>query len=270
MIVLANGYGNHSNRLFQNLHFEAFCLKNDIEYYNPTLIDISKYYNSPVLYKKSYMIKFVKSKPINILRKYGLIHNFISFGDVGDVKKEELNILLSGKHKNIYVEGWGFRAFAETEKYHNILSKKYSLKEQYYFNNDMLSTIYKYKEKGYLVVGIHVRRGDYSTFENGAYYFSDEEYQIIINNVHKVISKQYNKKTIFIIFSNDSVTINSDVLYSKNEWYIDHYLMSNCDFLIGPPSTFTLWPSYIGKVPFLHVKKQNQEIRIEDFNVCKG
>ncbi len=47
MIIVSFPYGNYSKRLFQNLHFEAFCYENSIEFLNPTFADIQKYYIFP-------------------------------------------------------------------------------------------------------------------------------------------------------------------------------------------------------------------------------
>jgi hypothetical protein len=47
MIILFKGHGYYSNRLFQNLHFEAFCIEHKIPYANATFSDIHDYYLDP-------------------------------------------------------------------------------------------------------------------------------------------------------------------------------------------------------------------------------
>ena len=80
------------------------------------------------------------------------------------------------------------------------------------------------------------------------------------------------KDCFFVIFSNEDISIkeSTDIIISKNEWYIDHLLMSKCDLLMGPPSTFTLWASYIGKVKFYHITNDSGEISFEKFNHFTG
>ena len=41
--------------------------------------------------------------------------------------------------------------------------------------------------------------------------------------------------------------------------------MSMCDYLIGPPSTFTSWASFIGNVPTYHIKNKYKKIELSDF-----
>ena len=43
-LICMHSAGNHSNRLFQNIHFQAFCLENNIIYKNPTFKDMQKLY----------------------------------------------------------------------------------------------------------------------------------------------------------------------------------------------------------------------------------
>ena len=79
MIILLKGYGNHSNRLFQNIHFEAFCKEHNINYINPSFLDMCKYYTDPCkLIKSPKDIFFLNKYFVKILRKIGLI-KIISF-----------------------------------------------------------------------------------------------------------------------------------------------------------------------------------------------
>ena len=81
------------------------------------------------------------------------------------------------------------------------------------------------------------------------------------------------KEVVFVVFSNEKVkfTIEStNIIYSENKWYVDHYLMSQCNYLIGPPSTFSLWASYVGKTPYYHIKDVIEDISLNNFKCCTG
>lgn len=267
MIVLFNEYGNHSNRLFQNLHFEAFCYSNNIEYYNSTFLDLQHLYSTPVKTKFRNISKILKTKPIRAFRKMGFMNNIISFNEE---KTDNLKILNKCARRNniIFVDGWGFRDYDATTKYRSIFQIKYKLREEYITDNDTLKIINDMKLAGKIVIGIHIRRGDYAEFKNGEYYYSDDMYMSIINKIQKNIHKELNKESCFIIFSNEKVQLKNCII-SNNDWYIDHYLMMNCNYLIGPPSTFTLWASYLGEVPYIHIKKDT-DLSINCFSICNG
>lgn len=269
MIVLFNGYGNHSNRLFQNLHFEAFCLENGIQYANPTFADMYEYYVSPVESKKENTAKFLRTRIGRYLIKYGLCKNVISFNNEDD---NNAAMLLECSNQDCYVEGWSFRVHSLTAKYQDLFVEKYSLKDKYFINNSLYQKLTNIHRETTAIIGVHIRRDDYKSWMDGKYFFKDEVYKAYMLNLETKISKEYDKKCVFIVFSNESTACedNTNTHVSNNDWYIDHLLMSKCDFLIGPPSTFTLWASYIGKTRFFHIKDGSGSIEIDKFKYCEG
>lgn len=269
MIVLFKGVGNHSNRLFQNIHFEAFCIENGIQYANPSFSDMSEYYVSPVESRRENMAKFLNSRIARYLIKLGFCKNVISFNNEN---VNNIAILKESSTKDYYVDGWGFRVHGLVAKYQDIFIEKYTLKEKYYVNNSLLNKISRNNRESTTIIGVHIRRGDYRTWRDGKYFFKDEVYKVYMLNLEAEIYKKYDKECVFIIFSNELTSFedNANIHVSRNDWYIDHFLMSKCDFLIGPPSTFTLWASYIGKTKFLHITEDSGSIEIDKFAYCKG
>lgn len=268
MLILFNTYGNHSNRLIQNARFEAFCIENNIEFDNPTFSDLSDYYISPVSSKNIMVARVLKIKPIKYFLKYIKIIRIISFDD----NKSDGKILTQCSSKKCYVEGWHFQTHGLNEKYQDIIAKKYRLKEEYYKNNPLYLQLIQVDRNDTALIGVHIRRGDYKTWKNGKYYFSDDVYRAFMENITEQVLQKYGKRCNFIIFSNEKTTFvqSEDTSISDFEWYVDHFLMSQCDFLIGPPSTFTLWSSYLGKAKYLHLEDPEMEIDIDKFENWKA
>jgi len=269
LIVLYRSFGNHSNRLFQNLHFEAFCIEFGIEYANPTLLDMSKYFISPVDTKYFYKALLLRTVVNKGLSKVGLFRNLLNFNYDIDSKNE---LIKTNPDQDYYVEGWGFRVHDLTAKYQDLFIDKYSLKEEYYINNRLYKKIQAIDRDTTSIIGVHIRRGDYKTHQGGKYYFNDEVYKKYIRQMQKDIKEKLSKDSIIIIFSDEITGFNenSNIIISKNDWYVDHYLMSTCDYLIGPPSTFTLWASYIGKNKYFHFTNDSGKIDIGKFAYFKG
>jgi hypothetical protein len=46
----------------------------------------------------------------------------------------------------------------------------------------------------------------------------------------------------------------------------DMYALARCDYLLGPPSTFTIWSSFYGRVPLCHVESPDQELALASFS----
>ncbi len=44
MVFLYKRFGDKSNRLLQNMHFEAYCKENNIEYHNLEFYDMEDFY----------------------------------------------------------------------------------------------------------------------------------------------------------------------------------------------------------------------------------
>jgi len=268
MITLIEAYGNHSNRLFQNLHFEAFCMEHKIQYSNAVFQDMRQLYYSPAdNLSLNYFNKFViKNKFLS--RKIKILNNIYTFEDKSNNKYDELLCL----KKDIYVRGWSFRVWDLTKKFQDKFIEKYSLKPEYYNNNLLWKKIVEIDRNSYNIIGVHIRRGDYNQWMGGKYCFADNIYQLYINNLDMQLKNHSTRKNIFVMFSNENINLKSSeiFLHSKNPWFIDHHLMSHCDYLIGPPSTFTLWASYIGKKKYFHMLNESGNISLEEFSYCRG
>lgn len=271
--------GQSSNRLMQNLNFEAFCMEYGYEYQNPTFADMADFYMSPCNVKTNFFIKILQ---INLLgsmfRRSSVVKKiffcawlisktgFIKYVDFDRSKREKdgKKMLLEAfeKYDTVFVSGWYFRVSELVEKHHAKLVEKYSLKPQFYENNDFYKKIIGLKSKGNTLIGVHIRRGDYKKWENGKYYFDDETYEKYMNAFSQKRSKENVKDRVFIVFSNEKVSFEEtqNLLISKETWFIDHKIMSICDYLIGPPSTFTLWANYIGNNALFYIHDKTGEL----------
>ena len=52
--------------------------------------------------------------------------------------------------------------------------------------------------------------------------------------------------------------------------YEDLYCLSCCDYIVGPPSTFSLWASFLKNVPLYHIRDLKKQIRIKDFVISES
>jgi len=225
MVVLVRSHGNHSNRLFQNLHIEAFCIDNNIPFFNATFYDMAWLYTFPY----NYFLAFVIILFFKIAKFFGFIHytNFDN-ADQLELYKQQL---LRGRDRLVIVRGWGFRAFELVSKYSDFLKEKYSTKRT---NKEFFLICNKIKEYE-IVLGVHIRRRDYKKWHGGKYAFDDATYSLFISNFMKL---QKRKKIIVLFFSDEDINFSSlycpaDYLVSKNKYYIDYQLMGKCNYLIG-------------------------------------
>ncbi|MEI0703204.1 hypothetical protein [Brachyspira intermedia] len=274
MVVLYERYGNHSNRLIQNIHFEAYCKHHNIPFYNLDFYDMEDIYGikTEVNYtnmNKLFTYILTKKRKIteNVIWEINKVKFSLILLYIYDQKWHENNYelydkqILKHKRSIILVKSWYFRCNDYIDMYRDYFVKKYTpinLNSEEY--NSIKNIFVNYDIK----VGVHIRKGDYKEWNGGQYYYEDNVYNDIIEqfvNLHK------NKRILFILFSNEEITLkpNYDYVISKCKWYEDHSLMSMCDYLIGPPSTFTSWASFIGNVPMYHIKNKHKSIELSDF-----
>ncbi len=45
----------------------------------------------------------------------------------------------------------------------------------------------------------------------------------------------------------------------------ENYALSKCDYLVGPPSSFTAWAAYFGNIPLLILKDKDMKADIQNF-----
>ncbi len=262
-VILTKRAGNHSNRLIQNAHLEAWCIENGVHFYNQDLDDLANLYCAPAR-KPGKLSRFI----------YWSVKQFdsekikhLDFNKEDDQNDRILNELIKSKNI-ILVKGFYFRSKELVLKHQNLLRRKYSLKKKYLVSNSLVEKI-KHEKNQKTIIGIHIRRGDYQQYNEGIYYYSNEDYLNWIHSLKNTFHKESEKPILFILFSNETVNIPSsdDLFISSHKWYIDQHVMSLCDYLIGPPSTFTLWASFIGNVPLKHMYRANAKIQLDQFHV---
>ncbi|MCL1946411.1 MAG: alpha-1,2-fucosyltransferase [Chitinivibrionia bacterium] len=278
-VIIEAAYGNHSNRLFQNLHFECFCKEHNIEYCNPTFRDMAYLYVNPCDCNDADSLKII-DKSNTVKKLYSL------FGMIKRIRfnkkhiKEEINekILLTALNKKtpVYVRNFHFRVPKLIGKYREEMALKYSLKREFYENSDFVKKIRELKSQGNILTGVHIRRGDYINWrgegeKKGIYYYGDDIYEKFMESISRQLSIGGKQKHTFILFSNEETKFREkeNLLISKEKWYIDQLIMSECDYLIGPPSTFSLWSCYIGKAKFYHIFDKNKDVKLQDFSDFK-
>lgn len=258
VIALVEPYGNHSNRLFQSLHYEAWCLEHGVEFLNLTFADMRPYYPACTGPRRALLGVWLKAGARTKLFK---VHEFS--------RSEEL--LPYRSNPVTLVSGWNFRAPELTQKHRDYFAYRYRLDSRLVDGNPVLAQMEQWRASGNVIVGIHVRRGDYKNFANGKYYFDDSVYAAYQQRMFGLLKSQGHKAK-FVVFSDEEVHLDhhDEQIVSRNPWYVDHDLMRRCDYLLGPPSTFTHWASYVGQVKCFHIQGSDESLALTDFAVAEG
>lgn len=118
------------------------------------------------------------------------------------------------------------------------------------------------------IVGVHIRKGDYKYWLDGRYYYEDEAYESFMSQMETLLAP---RKVSFFISTNGEV---SDIITKNHQTFRieqgnmahDLYGLSCCDYIMGPPSTFSKWAALVGNVPLCHIGNSNQQLTLDDFS----
>lgn len=131
-------------------------------------------------------------------------------------------------------------------------------------------------------VGVHIRRGDYKTFSDGKYFYDITYYYMLMDSLYRQL-KTSDNNVQFVLCSNEnfqtddekllqgkSFTGKNIVRMEKATAIMDLYALSLCDYIIGPPSTFSQWASFYGGGRLLFIKEKALcEVSVKSFKPIK-
>jgi len=169
--------------------------------------------------------------------------------------------------KRVITQGWGFRDDANFFKYQDDIRNFFTPVELY--RNKVADIMKAARSKADVIIGVHIRRGDYSRFEGGKYFYSDEVYADKMMQVENKFSK-HGKRCLFLICSNDQINLTNfpsllNIEFSPRHFITDLYCLAATDGIIGPPSTFSLWAAFYGKVPLSPIYSKDDLIEIGEY-----
>ncbi len=280
MIIISNKPGQLGNRLFVFASFIAFAKEFNFTIKNPSFSEYAPYFEKTALFGFQYPSPAKKKKIFSLLNSYKFVYFFarilhrlkiknklfsiiyLDWVEEFDLVKQVNNKCLNSKY--VFVQGWLFRC--------DNLVFKYKEHIQEYFKPvsgilDKVNDISKqFIQNDNLLFGVHIRQGDYKTFEKGRYLYSPADYN---NQMLHILTLFPKKKIKFIICSNEKQNEKDfpelDVYISNEHYVTDMYLLSRCNYIIGPPSTFSMWASFYGNVPLCMIKTKDQLLKKEDF-----
>jgi hypothetical protein len=270
LIVISKKYGQLCNNIILYSNFLVFSKKYKIKLYNPSFYKYAQYFSgsfnnnrSTLVYLIFHLISKIKfnSKLLKIIKDSDEEIYFLD-ENVEDIKKAKI----------CFFSGWFVRTRdSNYERTHSLLTDFFRPVEKHMSKiNDYLNSV---KQGNDIIVGIHIRRGDYIKWRGGKFYYSDISY---MEKMKEFANLQLDKKVKFVLCSNKSIQLSSfkneglDCVLGPGNEIEDLYVLAGCDYILGPPSTYSIWASYFGKKPLYHIEDLAKKINLEDFNVVKN
>jgi hypothetical protein len=116
-----------------------------------------------------------------------------------------------------------------------------------------------------IVVGVHIRRRDYAEYLGGAFFFEVDEYLAPLRHMQSL----FKERVGFVVCADEPVDrallAEFPVSFGTGNEIEDLHALAKCDFVIGPPSTYTEWASYYGGVPKFPLRNPGATFSLKDF-----
>ena len=288
ILLIYSDYGRLGNRLHTHANSLAWCIANNYNLINlsfndyAVLFESSPKHNSGNLHQnENFIFKSLSSRLFrNFLRKLLLSGKWLErlewiFNQIRPTNNEAL--LESDLSRQIKQNKINLIKYWDISCRNSINIHQHKLRDFLRPNKTFVITAEKIidelRSKHECVVGVHARRGDYSTYLDGIHYHSWESYLNWANQTKQVLENSGKKNVGIVICSDEvppsAVSKNKNVYFSSsNGFMVDIHLQSLCDYNLGPPSSFGTWISWFGKVPRLVVYNNTEVTSLEHFEVC--
>lgn len=169
------------------------------------------------------------------------------------------------RHRHIVVSGWHARWYDLFLKYRDEITDLFTLDSQY---TDSVKAKMQEAEQGstgsIVRLGVHIRRGDYRIFHDGKYLYDDEVYQ---RHIRRFMMLHPGKAIHVYIATNDPEVKKSSYQEQCPGTHVyclggsspeDLFMLSECDYLIGPPSTYSLVAAMYRDIPLYRMDETDE------------
>ena len=281
-----------ANRMWQFAYFLAFAMEHKITLINSSFAEHAEHFEGTRqnlfcsfpqiripfaininwlnrIFKISLWFKRISK---SLRHRMPVLNNIFSFISIKEKyfnldKKENYELIT--KYKIVFIEGWKIRC-NRTLIRHNHAVKKYFMPRNKNIKN-VESILKPIKKKHNILIGLHIRRGDYKEYAP-QYYFTYEEYILFIQKIIKYFKDKNN--IAFIICSDEKIDRELfeqyPCYYSTGHYIEDMYILSKCNYIFGVSSTFSIWASFFGEVPLYLIDNKDLNIKKEGFKIYQS
>ena len=256
IIIVLEKYGGFCNRLFQSSHYHAYSMDKGIKFFNISMVGLLRFDNHYF---------YFLDKLNNFFLKY--LYRFLKLF----FRKNKICFYLNKENYIKIVGGWKFRKYNLISKYYEKLNIIYSFKKKNLSEKKLNLIIFlkDLKNQGKFLVGIHIRRKDYKSWNSGKYYFEKDFYKKVLNELKIKLIKENHDPFIFSLSDEQPSKVIGADFESNGSWKEDQIILQTCDLIVGPPSTFTMWASFISKTPLIQLNSE-ENYDLEKRFICEG
>jgi hypothetical protein len=294
MIVVGKKTGRLANRIFLFAHFIANAIECGYEVWNPCFDEYAGYFKGtdgslvsrfparrsvvrgrPFVRRSLFSLTDFLGRPGRLSRFKRLLFPVLDIANTYD--RLEQHCSLSGTeftqwrlaNRLLIVRGWGFRDPVNVVRHAAALREFFAPIDIH--AQKATDVADEAKRDCDVLVGLHIRHGDYGQYLNGDYFYDAATYVAL---ARQALDLWPSRRVKFVICSDArqdlSLFAGLDCVPGPNHLVQDLYTLAQCHYLIGPPSTYTGWASFYGSVPLYRVRSADARFSLDDFSVNEG
>jgi hypothetical protein len=258
-------YGRMANRLLLASTFVAHTEEYGDSLLVPGFMDYARFFqgteHNPML--------FYRSRNQQRHKRSGLIH-YLNIKNSHDKKGEyyfldQAEFLACQEASRILlVNGWYFRGPDALQKHKDIVRRLFTPVSRH--QAIILRHAELLRHEVDHVIGVHIRRTDYEKYAGGKYFYPHEVYL----RVMREIAGQLEGRTRFLLCSDAPIDLayfsDLDVIAGTGHPVEDNYELATCDYIVGPPSTYSLWAAYYGGAQHLFIRTPDAPTPLSAFS----
>lgn len=170
--------------------------------------------------------------------------------------------------RDLLINGWQFRDKVNFARHGDLLRQFFRpIAPHRRAVADVLAT---HRAGADVLVGVHIRRGDYAGWYEGAFLYQNATYVRAMRELRALLPAD--ARVRFLLCSNEPIAPEDfagfDTGRATDHPVEDLYALAGCDYLLGPLSTYSMWASFYGRVPLLHLHRPDQPVRsLAEFRV---
>ena len=193
-----------------------------------------------------------------------------------DHREEKIHYMET--HRHFVVSGWFARFYDEFLEYRDEICDLFQLRKEYADPlRERMEIAIGGTNTGALRLGLHIRRGDYKDFYAGKFFYDNAIYAAYVMEY----ARQNTAKDIVTFISTNDRTVSPDdfeklcqgcqnsikfIVMPENNPAQDMIMLSECDAIIGPPSTFSLTACMYHDIPLCWMEEASPEhMRFDKF-----
>ena len=189
------------------------------------------------------------------------LHSPVRVLTMGDVQERDMNasdfVRLARRTPYLLLDGWGFRDHQGIRRHAEAVRRYFRPVDE--VREAAERAVQAARQNCDLLVGVHVRQGDFREFQGGAYFFDTPAYACLMSDVAAALSPA---RVGFLVCSNEAQD-QADfgrltVSFGPGAPLSDLAALAMCDRLMGPTSTFSRWAAFAGEVPFALLRRTEQ------------